>query len=135
MASRRLRPNTWLWTIAGAGGLAWGLMAVVFAAVGPSELVPHILSSYHIEHFAAFYCLTTLAAVGLPRLGLVQIALSLALVAIALAVVRLTIPRHVLNDAEDLVADLGGIAAAVLPILVGRFRQIVAQRPTAPEQA
>jgi hypothetical protein len=123
-----LQPNAWLWTIAALAGLAWGLLAVVFASVGPSELVPRLFYSYHVEHFAAFYVLTILASSGLPRAHLRQVVPPLALMAVVLAAVRLLFPRHRLANAEDLVADLTGIAAAVAPILVGRFRQIVAQR-------
>jgi hypothetical protein len=131
MAGARTRPNAWLWTIAALAGLAWGLIAVVFAAVGPSEYVPRFFFSYHIEHFAAFYVLTILAAAGLPRVRLHQVGLMLVVMAVVLAAVRLVIPRHRVSNAEDLVADIAGIAAAVAPILVGRFRQVVAQRPGA----
>jgi len=124
MASSKIRVNVWLWTVASLGGLAWGLIAVVFAAVGPSSLVPHVFSSYHIEHFAAFYVLAILAAAGLPRTHLVQIALALILVAVILATIRLAIPRHVLNDAEDLLADVAGVIAATAPVMVGRLRQL-----------
>jgi len=124
----RLRPNAWLWTLAALAALAWGLIAVVFASVGPSQYVPRLFYSYHIEHFAAFYVLTLLATSGLPRAHLRQVVPPLALMAVVLATVRLLTPRHRMANAEDLVADLVGIAAAVAPILVGRFRQIVAER-------
>jgi hypothetical protein len=133
MAGRAPRPNAWLWTIGALAGLAWGLIAVVFAAVGPSQFVPRIFYSYHIEHFAAFYVLSVLACAGLPRSPLRQIVLTLALMAVVLAAVRALIPRHQLSDVEDFAADLAGIAAACGPILVGRFRQIVASRPQAPQ--
>jgi hypothetical protein len=134
MAGLNVRPNPWLWTIAALGGLAWGLIAVIFAAVGPGEYVPRIFHNSHAEHFVAFYALTLMASAAFSRAPLLHVCLSLALMALVLAVVRLFIPRHQLADAEDLAADLGGIAAAVAPILVGRFRQIVAQREAGPPE-
>lgn len=128
---RKLQPNAWLWTLAALAGLAWGLIAVVFASVGPSQYVPRLFYSYHIEHFAAFYVLTILASSGLPRAHLRQVVPPLVLMALLLATVRLLIPRHRIANAEDLAADLTGIAAAVAPILVGRFRQMVGERPAA----
>jgi hypothetical protein len=90
--------------------------------------VPRIFNSYHIEHFVAFYLLTILAAAAFARAPLLQICFSLALMAVILASVRLLIPRHQVSDAEDLAADIAGIAAATAPMLVGRFRQVVALR-------
>jgi hypothetical protein len=104
---------------------------VVFASVGPPQYVPHIFFSYHIEHFVAFYLVAVLAAAGLPTIRLQQIACALVLTSLILATVRFMIPRHRLTDAEDLAADLSGIAAAVAPVFVGRFRQVAAQRPNA----
>ena len=132
MAEGRIHPNAWLWTIAALAGLAWGVLAVVFASVGPSEYVPTIFHNYRVEHFVAFYMLTILASAGLPHVRLYQLACSLTLMAVILATVRLTMPRHRLADAEDLLADIAGIAAAIMPILVGRFRQIAAQRRLQP---
>ena len=134
MPTTRLRPNAWLWTLAASGGLVWGAIAVIFAAVGPSEFVPRIFFSYHIEHFVAFYVLTILAAAGFARTQLYRLGAALALMALVLALVRSLIPHHRINNAEDLAADLTGILAAVLPILVGRFRQVVAQ-PSEPKEA
>lgn len=110
------------------GGLAWGVIAVVFASVAPAGYVPRLFFSYHIEHFLAFYLIAMLAAGGLPSLRLISIVLALTVMALILATVRLVIPQHRLADAEDLAADLAGIAGAVAPILVGRLRQIAAAR-------
>ncbi len=50
MAGRVPQPNAWLWTIGAIGGLAWGLIAVVIAAVGPQGLIPQFFHNYHAEH-------------------------------------------------------------------------------------
>ncbi len=128
MARARIAPLLWLWTIAALGGLAWGLVAVVFASVAPPQFVPRVFFSYHVEHFAAFYLIAILAAAGLPTLRLHQITFALVLMALMLATVRLVIPQHRLADAEDLAADLAGIGAAVAPIVVGRLRHVAALR-------
>jgi VanZ family protein len=129
MPNARIGPNAWLWTIAALAGLTWGVIAFVFAAIGPSEYVPRVFFSYHIEHFVAFYLITLLAAAGLPRASPYQLGLALALMAVIVAAIRLFIPRHRLSDAEDLAADIAGIGAVIAPILVGRVRQIIAARP------
>jgi len=127
MAASRSRANAWVWTIGALAGLAWGLIAVVFASVGPSQLVPRFFYSYHVEHCAAFYVLTILAVVGLPRVGLFHIGMSLIVMALVLASVRMVIPNHRLSDAEDLAADIVGVLGAMAPIVAGRFRRIFAQ--------
>jgi hypothetical protein len=117
------RPLIWLWTVAALGGLAWGLIAVTFASVGPSQYVPRVFYSYHIEHFAAFYVIILLAAAGLPSVRLYQITAAALLTALILATVRLAIPRHQVSDFEDLCADVAGVAAGVAPMLVARLRR------------
>jgi hypothetical protein len=124
----RLSPLLWLWTTAALAGLSWGLVAVVFASVAPPQYVPRVFFSYHIEHFAAFYLISILAAAGLPTLRLSQITFAIILMALVLATVRLVIPRHRVADGEDLAADLAGISAAIAPIVVGRLRHIAALR-------
>jgi hypothetical protein len=119
--------NTWLWTVAAVAALAWVIIAIVVAAVGPSEYVPRIFQNYHVEHFAAFYILAVVAAAALPRAGLDRIGLGVAILATVLAGFRMFIPHHQAATAEDLVADLSGAIAALAPIMVGRFRQIAAQ--------
>ena len=122
------RPLVWLWTVAALGGLAWGLIAVIFASVGPSQYIPRVFYSYHIEHFAAFYVIFLLAAAGLPSVKLYHITLAALLMALVLATVRLTIARHQVSDFEDLCADLAGIAAGVAPMLVARLRRSAGAR-------
>jgi hypothetical protein len=129
MATVRPHPNAWLWTIAALAGLVWGVIAVVFAAIGPSELVPRVFFSYHIEHFAAFYVLTIVAAAGFPKARLYQVVIALTVMALTLACIRMLIPHHRLSYAEDLAADIVGVLAASAPILVGRFREIASRKP------
>ena len=117
------RSLIWLWTVAALGGLGWGVVAIVFASVGPSQYIPRIFYSYHVEHFAAFYVIFILAAAGLPSIRLYHITFAMLLMAVILATVRLVIPRHQLSDFEDLCADVAGILAGVAPMLVERARR------------
>jgi hypothetical protein len=126
--------NTWLWTVGAVSGLVWGLLVLVCASLGPAQYVPRLLSSYHLEHFLAFYALGLLAAAALPRLRLIYLGLALVAIAAGLELVRTVIPPHQLAAAPDFVADVGGVFAALLPLLVGRFRGLVLQeRPDPPE--
>jgi hypothetical protein len=118
----------WLCTTAALAGLVWGIVAVIVASVAPPQYIPRIFFSYHIEHFAVFYLIAVLAAVGLPAIRLYQLGFSLVLMALVLATARLAIPRHRLSDAEDLAADVAGVAAALGPMVLGRLRYIAAQR-------
>jgi|SRR5580698_5997526 hypothetical protein len=122
--------NTWLWTVGAVSGLVWGLLVLVGASLGPSQYVPRLLSSYHLEHFLAFYAIGLLAAAALPRLRLIYLGLALLGIAAALELVRTYIPPHQLAAAPDFVADVGGVFAALLPLLVGRFRKLVLEQPS-----
>jgi len=128
MTRAKLSPLIWLWTTGALAGLVWGVVAVVVASVAPPQYIPRIFFSYHIEHFAVFYLIAILAAAGLPTIRLYQVACALVSMALVLATVRLAIPRHRLSDAEDLAADVAGIAAALAPMVLGRLRYIAAQR-------
>lgn len=117
-------PNTWLWTVLAVSAFAWALIALVIAAIAPAGWAPRVFRSYHVEHFAAFYTVTILAAAGLPRIRLLTISLAIVIVAAVLMAVRLTTPTHQSAAVEDFVIDVAGVLAAVAPILVGRFRRI-----------
>ncbi|MGH6958726.1 MAG: hypothetical protein ACREEW_18845 [Caulobacteraceae bacterium] len=128
-------PNTWLWAMVAVAAFAWAMIGVVFASLGPAALVPHVFHNLHAEHFCAFYALAILAAAGLPRARLWLIVLALCAVAAALALVRLTMPVHRLPAAEDFLADVAGALAAVVPMLVGRFRAQASPPTTGREPA
>ena len=117
--------STWLWTVGTLSALVWGLAVLVCASLGPAQLVPRLFASYHVEHFLAFYALGVLAAAALPRLRIYYLALGLLTIAAVLELLRTEIPPHQLAAPQDLVADIGGLFAALLPLLVGRFRHLV----------
>lgn len=122
MESKPIYLNTAPLTIVALGALVWAIGGLVFASIGPHELVPRVFSNVHIEHFAALYIVTALAALGLPMIKVARIAIFFAGLAMVLELYRMTTPTHRLSSAEDLFCDLAGIAALVAPILIGRMR-------------
>ena len=105
----------------------WLVMAVTFASLAPSALVPHLFNSFHVEHFAAFYVLAAAASLGLPRRGLTTLAPAVIGFACLLEALRMLTPAHRLTSAADLVCDVDGVVAAFAPILFCRFRQRMAR--------
>jgi hypothetical protein len=65
-----------------------------------------------------------LSAAALPVVRLSRIGLVLAALAGAFAAFRILALVNKVFYAEDLLCDLGGILAALVPIYVGRFRQL-----------
>lgn len=117
-----------LWTLVALAGLAWALIGLAFASLAPPAYVPRIFHNYHIEHFAAFYVVALLTAAALPSAPLMRIAAVLGGLAGAFAVFRILALVNKVFYVEDLACDIGGIMAALVPILVGRFRQLNAMQ-------
>ncbi len=117
-------PNTRSVALVALAALAWAIIALAFASLAPADYVPRVFHNYHIEHFAAFYVVTLLSSAALPRTSLARICTGLGLLAIAFALVRSAIPVHRLSATEDLACDVGGGFAAIVPMLVSRFRAL-----------
>ena len=101
-----------------------GLIAAIsIASLAPTAWIPHLLYSYHLEHFAAFYLMALSMAAARYRAGLTRVLLDVVVLASLLEGVRAFTPAHQLTAAEDWVADLGGAMAALTPILVAKFRR------------
>jgi hypothetical protein len=100
-----------------------GLIAAVsLASLAPTSWIPHLLYSYHLEHFAAFYLMALSMAAARYRASLNRVMLDVVVLASLLEGVRAFTPAHQLTAAEDWVADLGGGLAALAPIVIGKFR-------------
>ena len=99
------------------------LLAIVIAVFLPRSMVPQFVRSHYLQHFAAFYVLLLCALAAMPRAQLRRITLGVALFATVLEA------THLLSGAEfrplvrNWVADLGGVSAAVVPIVVARYRR------------
>ena len=81
---------------------AAGIMFCVFA---PHWVVPRIVYSYHVEHFAAFFLLATLASAASPKRPLGELCVVLALFAGLTEIARLLPSTHRLYNLENLACD------------------------------
>jgi hypothetical protein len=124
MTIDREAPVIRLWTLGALAGLAWALIALAYASLAPPTYVPRIFHNYHVEHFAAFYVVALLGAAALPRVKPIRIGLVLAVLATAFGLFRVLALVNKVFYVEDLACDIGGIVAAIVPIYVGRFRQL-----------
>jgi len=108
--------------LARLGFLGTGL-AIVAAVLLPSSFPPHFLRSHYLEHFAAFYVAALFGLAAMPRKNLTTVGSIYLIFAGVLESSRLLggAPLRALID--NWAADLGGIAAALGPVLVERFRR------------
>jgi len=112
----------WPLAMASLAALVWTVIAVTLAALAPPSYVPHIFHSSHVEHLAAFYIVTLIGSAAFAHLKLFRLAAVLVVFAVLLAVIRAFQPAHQLSSTEDLLCDIAGVWAAIMPILVGRLR-------------
>ena len=115
-----------LGTIFALAALAWALIALAFASLAPAAYIPRVFHNYHVEHFAAFYMVALLGAAALPTVSLLRVGLVLSVLAAGFAAFRILELVDKVFYIEDLACDLGGILAALVPMIVGRFRQLSA---------
>lgn len=107
------------------------IAAVMFASLAPVKWVPQPLASRHLEHFAAFYVTTLIAAAALPRTGVIRLGAVLGVLAGLLEVARMAPSQHRIWGVLDWEADFGGILATLAPIVIAQFRSRFAPRPAA----
>jgi hypothetical protein len=97
--------------------------AIVWAVLAPSTLPPHFAKSHYVEHFAAFYVAALFGLAAMPRKTLRTVG------GIYLMFAGLLEASHLLGGTplrpliDNWAADVGGIAAALAPIVVERFRR------------
>jgi VanZ family protein len=107
----------------GTRALFWAAILFTFVSAAlPATHAPHLFPWDKAEHFAAFFVLSLLAAAAYPRVPFVILALWLSLFGCAIELVQ-ALP--IINrdcDIWDWVADSVGIGAAVVAMLVGRWR-------------
>jgi hypothetical protein len=110
------------------------LLAIVTAVFLPSTMVPQFVRSHYLQHFAAYYVAGLLGLAASPRTKVRAVASGLFLFASVLEA------SHLLGGArwepllDNWVADLGGLAAAVAPMWVARFRRRF-EPPSGPPRA
>jgi hypothetical protein len=116
-------PDSGLLAVLSRLALIGAALAIVIAKFLPSELVPDFVRSPNLQHFAAFYVLALCALAATPRARLRTVALGIAGFATFLEVLHLASGAPLGPLMDNWVADLGGLAAAVAPMIVERFRQ------------
>jgi hypothetical protein len=114
--------------LARLGFLGAGL-AIVVAVFMPAELVPDIVHSHYLQHFAAFYVAILLGMAAMPRARLRNILLGYGVFATLLEGSHLFSGAALAPLVDNWVADLGGLAAAVAPVVVERFRRRFPRTP------
>jgi hypothetical protein len=99
------------------------LAAIVVAVLLPREMIPQFVRSLYLQHFAAFYVAGLLGLAASPRARVRTVALRLVIFAGALEATHLIGGAALGPLTDNLVADLGGLAAALAPLAVARFRR------------
>ena len=108
----------------GVRAVFWLTVIFVFvSAEMPAGRAPHLFPWDKAEHFAAFFVLTSLAAAAYPRASLVLVALWLSLFGCAIELVQALPVIHRDCDIGDWVADATAVAAALLPMMLDRWRR------------
>jgi hypothetical protein len=102
------------------------LAAVAGIVVGvfmPHSMMPRVLRSHYLEHFAAFYVALLAALAAMPRTRLRSVASGFILFATVLESTHLLVGAKLQPLVDNWVADVGGLSAAMAPIVVERFRR------------
>jgi len=98
-------------------------LAIVIAVFLPPWMVPNFVRSKYLQHFAAFYVLMLAALAAMPRRRLRRVTLYVAVLATGLEATHLLGGAAFYPLVRNWVADLGGISAAMAPLIVERFRR------------
>ena len=99
------------------------LAAIVVAVFLPSSMVPNFVRSHYLQHFAAFYVAALLGLAASPQVRMRTMSLRLFVFATVLEAAHLLSGAELRPLVDNWVADMGGMAAAFAPIVVGRFRR------------
>lgn len=99
------------------------VLAIVVAVFLPPWMVPDFVKSTYLQHFAAFYCAALAGLAAMPRRRLRSIAVGFFVFATVLEASHLLSGAQFAALVDNWVADLGGLAAAFVPIIVERFRR------------
>lgn len=106
----------------------WGAAAVTLVlAVLPESATPPLIPWDKAAHFLAFYVLTLLAAAAFPRRPLLLLALALSAYGAAIELVQALPPVARDSSFWDWVADTVAVGAALLPLLIPRWRAWLAR--------
>jgi hypothetical protein len=99
------------------------VVSIVIAVFLPPWMVPDFVRSHYLQHFAGFYVLLLSALAAMPRSKLRRMFLGFVVFASLLEA------THLINGApfrflvRNWVADIGGLSAAIAPVVVERYRR------------
>jgi hypothetical protein len=116
-------PDTGLLAVGARVAFLGAILAIVVAVFMPSQIVPHFLRSHYLEHFAAFYTALLFGLAALPRVRLRHLASGYVVFATGLEAAHLVSGAQFYPLLQNWVADMGGYAAAIAPVVVERFRR------------
>ena len=122
-------PDTGLLAVLARLAFLAAVVAIVVAVFLPREMVPRPLRSHYLEHFAAFYVAMLTALAAMPRARLRGVATGFVLFATALEATHLFAGAAFGPLVDNWVADLGGLSAAAVPVVMERFRRRFPARP------
>lgn len=122
-------PDGGLLAIGARLGFLGAALAIVVAVFMPAEMVPDFVKSHYLQHFAAFYVAILFGMAAMPRARLRSIVVGYGVFASLLEASHLLAGAQLAPLIDNWVADLGGIAAAVAPVVVERFRRRFPRRP------
>lgn len=110
------------WAILARVAFLGALGAILTAVFLPGDLVPDFVRSHYLQHFAALYVVTLFGLAAAPRSRHRAVGLGMFAFATAIELAHLLAGAALRPLIDNWVADLGGIAAALAPALVERFR-------------
>jgi hypothetical protein len=105
------------------------VVAIVVAVFLPPWMVPKFVRSPYLQHFAAFYVLALAGLAAMPRTRLRRISVGFFTFATVLEASHLLAGAAFWPLVDNWVADLGGMAAAVAPVVAERFRRRFPRTP------
>jgi len=129
--ARTYYPENGFWAVCARAAFLGAILVVTLASLVPVYMVPQLLTSRHLEHFAAFYITALVTAAAWPRMTVVRLGSWLGLFAGLLELTRMAPSQHRIWGVLDWEADFGGILAALTPIVIAHFRLRFAPRPPA----
>ena len=98
-------------------------IAIAVAVFLPRWMVPQFARSHYLEHFAAFYVAVLFAMAAMPRAHLRRICTAYVIFAVILESTHMFAGARLRPLFDNWAADMGGLAAAVAPVVVERFRR------------
>lgn len=104
-------------------GFLGAVVAIVVAVFLPPEMVPRFVHSHYLEHFAAMYVAMLAGLAAMPRTRLRTVGTAFVVFATLLEASHLLAGAPFRPLVDNWVSDLGGLSAAVAPVVVERFRR------------